>query len=114
MTVDLDSKLIAALQRNGRATYRELSVAVDAPRAAVSTRVQALLDSGTVSVVAVAHPELLGLKALAHVSIAVSGPMTPVELTVVFDAVLRASRSVQRRHAQSVVRDEDTAAGTAR
>lgn len=80
MTVDLDSKLIAALQRNGRATYRELSVAVDAPpRAAVSTRVQALLDSGTVSVVAVAHPpELLGLKALAHVSIAVSGPMTPV------------------------------------
>ena len=56
MTVDLDSKLIAALQRNGRATYRELSVAVDAPRAAVSTRVQALLDSGTVSVVAVAHP----------------------------------------------------------
>ena len=55
MTLDLDSKLIAALQRNGRATYRELSVAVDAPRAAVSTRVQALLDSGTVSVVAVAH-----------------------------------------------------------
>ncbi len=44
----------------------------------MSTRVQALLDSGTVSVVAVAHPELLGLKALAHVSIAVSGPMTPV------------------------------------
>lgn len=30
------------------------------------------------------------------------GPMTPVELTMVFDAVLRASRSVQRRHARSV------------
>jgi 3-deoxy-7-phosphoheptulonate synthase len=43
-----------------------------------------------------------------------SGPMTPVELTVVFDAVLRASRSVQRRHAQSLVRDEDTAAENAR
>ena len=43
-----------------------------------------------------------------------SGPMTPVELTVVFDAVLRASRSVQRRHAQSVVRDEDAAAEKAR
>ena len=43
-----------------------------------------------------------------------SGPMTPVELTVVFDAVLRASRSVQRRHAQSAVRDEDTAAEHAR
>lgn len=89
MTVDLDSKLIAALQRNGRATYRELSVAVDAPRAAVSTRVQALLDSGTVSVVAVAHPELLGLKALAHVSIAVSGPMTPV-----LDALIESEAAV--------------------
>ena len=41
------------------------------------------------------------------------GPMTPVELTVVFDAVLRASRSVQRRHAQSLVHDEDTAAENA-
>jgi 3-deoxy-7-phosphoheptulonate synthase len=42
------------------------------------------------------------------------GPMTPVELTMVFDAVLRASRSVQRRHAQSVVLGEDTAAGNDR
>jgi 3-deoxy-7-phosphoheptulonate synthase len=42
-----------------------------------------------------------------------TGPMTPVELTVVFDAVLRASRSVQRRHAQSLVRD-DAAAGNDR
>ena len=40
------------------------------------------------------------------------GPMTPVELTMVFDAVLRASRSVQRRHAQSVVLAEDGAAGS--
>jgi 3-deoxy-7-phosphoheptulonate synthase len=31
------------------------------------------------------------------------GPMTPVELTMVFDAVLRASRSVQRRHAREQV-----------
>jgi 3-deoxy-7-phosphoheptulonate synthase len=42
------------------------------------------------------------------------GPMTPVELTMVFDAVLRASRSVQRRHAQSVVAAEDTAVGNDR
>ena len=42
-----------------------------------------------------------------------SGPMTPVELTMVFDAVLRASRSVQRRHAQAVAPDQ-AAAGTAR
>ena len=43
-----------------------------------------------------------------------TGPMTPVELTMVFDAILRASRSVQRRHAQSVVMDEDAAVGSGR
>jgi chorismate mutase len=46
---------------------------------------------------------------------AAAGPMTPVELTMVFDAVLRASRSVQRRHAQSIVLGDepDDEAGTA-
>jgi 3-deoxy-7-phosphoheptulonate synthase len=43
-----------------------------------------------------------------------SGPMTPVELTMVFDAILRASRWVQRRHAQSVLIDEDAAVGSGR
>ncbi|MGH2444762.1 MAG: bifunctional 3-deoxy-7-phosphoheptulonate synthase/chorismate mutase [Candidatus Limnocylindria bacterium] len=38
------------------------------------------------------------------------GPMTPVELTMVFDAVLRTSRSAQRRHAQSAVQAADRAA----
>jgi 3-deoxy-7-phosphoheptulonate synthase len=42
------------------------------------------------------------------------GPMTPVELTMVFDAVLRASRSVQRRQAQSALNGEDAAAGNSR
>jgi hypothetical protein len=40
--------------------------------------------------------------------------MTPVELTMVFDALLRASRSVQRRHAQSVTEAEAAAAGSGR
>jgi 3-deoxy-7-phosphoheptulonate synthase len=43
-----------------------------------------------------------------------TGPMTPVELTMVFDALLRASRSVQRRHAQSVTEAEAAAAGSGR
>ena len=46
-----------------------------------------------------------------------TGPMTPVELTLVFDALLRASRSVQRRHAQSVSRtgaDQAAASGSGR
>ncbi len=51
---------------------------------------------------------------LERASTSATGPMTPVELTMVFDAVLRASRSVQRRHAQSVVRSEQPAAGNDR
>jgi 3-deoxy-7-phosphoheptulonate synthase len=39
-----------------------------------------------------------------------TGPMTPVELTMVFDALLRASRSVQRRHTQSASQAEADAA----
>jgi len=43
-----------------------------------------------------------------------AGPMSPVELTMVFDALLRASRSVQRRHARSVIEAEAASAGTGR
>ncbi|MCA1587738.1 MAG: chorismate mutase [Chloroflexi bacterium] len=41
-----------------------------------------------------------------------TGPMTPAELTMVFDALLRASRAVQRRHAHSVTEAEAAAAGS--
>jgi 3-deoxy-7-phosphoheptulonate synthase len=43
---------------------------------------------------------------LERASSGTPGPMTPVELTMVFDAVLRASRSVQRREGQAEVRRE--------
>ena len=43
-----------------------------------------------------------------------SGPMTPVELTMVFDSLLRASRSVQRRHARSMTVHEGAAVGNDR
>ncbi|MEO6294548.1 MAG: chorismate mutase, partial [Candidatus Limnocylindria bacterium] len=39
-----------------------------------------------------------------------TGPMTPAELTMVFDAVIRASRSVQRRHTRSAADAEKAAA----
>ncbi|GAA2068677.1 Lrp/AsnC family transcriptional regulator [Streptomyces albiaxialis] len=78
MSEDLDAQLIAALQQDGRASYSELAARVGAPRTAVSARVQALLGSGAVEIVAVAHPQLLGLTSLAHVSVAVSGPADDV------------------------------------
>ena len=43
-----------------------------------------------------------------------TGPMTPVELTMVFDALLRASRSVQRRHAHSATEADAAATGSGR
>jgi chorismate mutase len=43
-----------------------------------------------------------------------TGPMTPIELTMVFDAVMRASRSVQRRHTQAAAEAERRAAGSGR
>ncbi|MEU4968970.1 Lrp/AsnC family transcriptional regulator [Streptomyces smyrnaeus] len=78
MSEDLDARLIAELQQDGRASYSDLAARVGAPRAAVSNRVQALLDTGAVEIVAVAHPQLLGLTSLAHVSVAVSGPADDV------------------------------------
>ena len=46
---------------------------------------------------------------LERASSTAAGPMSPGELTMVFDAVLRASRSVQRRDAQAEVRREGAA-----
>jgi 3-deoxy-7-phosphoheptulonate synthase len=42
-----------------------------------------------------------------------TGPMTPVELTMVFDAVLRASRSVQRRQSRPAVDASDAPSAAA-
>ncbi|GAA1115347.1 Lrp/AsnC family transcriptional regulator [Arthrobacter flavus] len=74
----LDSRLIEALQIDGRMSYTALAEICGVPRAIVSNHVQKLLGSGVVEIVAVTHPELLGVKALAHVSIEVSGPTQPV------------------------------------
>ena len=78
-------------------------------RAAVALEVQRRRDPG-----AHGHDVRRERALLERASSIGSGPMTPVELTMVFDAILRASRSVQRRHAQSVVMDEDAAVGSGR
>jgi 3-deoxy-7-phosphoheptulonate synthase len=78
-------------------------------RAAVALEVQRRRDPG-----AHGHDVRRERALLERAASSGSGPMTPVELTMVFDAILRASRSVQRRHAQSVVVDEDAAVGSGR
>ncbi len=60
------------------------------------------------------HDVLRERALLERAASATSGPMTPVELTMVFDSVVRASRSLQRRHARSVTDDENAAVGSDR
>lgn len=75
---DIDVRLIAALQRDGRATVSELSRVLELPRGAVSNRLRGLLTDGVVRVVAAVDPSFLGQHVLAHVSVVVSGPVASV------------------------------------
>lgn len=88
---DIDARLAALVQE----------------RAAVALEVQRRRDPGQHGHDVVRERSLLERAARA------SGPMTPIELTTIFDSVLRASRSVQRRHARAEVRarSEELAAG---
>lgn len=61
------------LQADGRASYSDLAKSVGSNRALVATRVNELLSSGKVKVIAAVHPRVLGLEVLAHLSVQVSG-----------------------------------------
>ena len=78
-------------------------------RASLALQVQRRRDSG-----AHGHDVRRERALLERAATGTTGPMTPVELTMVFDALLRASRAVQRRHAQSVTEAEAAAAGSGR
>lgn len=73
-----DLALVRSLQDDGRLPYEVLAARTGLSRTAVRTRVQRLLDSGAVVVVAVVHPAVLGLPVSAHVSVAVDGAAGPV------------------------------------
>ena len=57
----IDRAIIEQLQSDGRAPYTKLSAAVGLSEAAVRQRVQRLLESGVMQVVAVTDPLQLGL-----------------------------------------------------
>ncbi|MGI8930343.1 MAG: chorismate mutase, partial [Candidatus Limnocylindria bacterium] len=78
-------------------------------RASLALEVQRRRDSG-----AHGHDVRRERALLERAASGTTGPMTPVELTMVFDALLRASRSVQRRHAQSVTEAEAASVGPGR
>lgn len=79
---NLDDQLIRLLQADGRASFSDLSKQLGVARATVTARVNDMLSSGELRIVAAVHPRLLGLSAVAHVSIQLSGPAQPVLQTL--------------------------------
>lgn len=78
----IDLAVVRALQSDGRLAYETLAQHVGLSRPATRARVQRLLESGAVRVVAVVHPAVRGLTATAHLSIDVDGAAEPVARAV--------------------------------
>lgn len=74
----IDKAIIRSLQLDGRAPYSKLGPAVGLSQAAVRQRVQRLIESGVMQVVAVTDPATLGFAVQAMVAISVSGDVRAV------------------------------------
>jgi DNA-binding Lrp family transcriptional regulator len=75
---EIDTRLVQALQREGRASHLDLARELGVSRTLVAARVRDLLSSRTVRVIAAVDPALLGQHVLAHVSIEVAGAADPI------------------------------------
>lgn len=70
---DLSKAIIAQLQEDGRRPYATIGKTVGLSEAAVRQRVQKLIDSGTVQIVAVTDPQQLGFARQLMIGINVQG-----------------------------------------
>jgi Lrp/AsnC family transcriptional regulator for asnA, asnC and gidA len=70
---DVDRAIIEQLQQDGRLPYTKLGSAVGLSEAAVRQRVQRLLESGVMQVVAVTDPLSLGLRRMAMIGVRTEG-----------------------------------------
>lgn len=75
---ELDDRLVGALKFEPRATVLSLAESTGFPRAVVATRLKELQEAGDIHVVGATHPLLSSARLIAAVSIAVTGPVTPV------------------------------------
>ena len=75
---DTDRTIIRELQRDGRISYADLAPIAGLSAPATRQRVQRLMDSGLLQVVAVTDPLALGLPVMAMVGIAVDGDIRAV------------------------------------
>ena len=72
---DTDRAIIEHLQVDGRLPYTRLGAAVGLSEAAVRQRVQRLIDSGVMQVVAVTDPLSLGLGRMAMIGVRCEGDL---------------------------------------
>ncbi|HUO47554.1 MAG TPA: Lrp/AsnC family transcriptional regulator [Acidimicrobiales bacterium] len=79
---DIDRRIIGELQVDGRKAYTQMAPVVGLSEAAVRQRVQRLVDSGVMQIVAVTDPKVLGFSRQAMIGIQVEG-----DALVVADAV---------------------------
>ncbi len=70
---DIDRRLVAALERDGRAAYSELADLVGLTAGGVRKRVMRLVEDGVVRIVGITDPLKLGFEAMALLAVSVSG-----------------------------------------
>jgi Lrp/AsnC family transcriptional regulator, regulator for asnA, asnC and gidA len=75
---DHSRAIIAQLQEDGRRAYAAIGKAIGLSEAAVRQRVQRLIDTGVMQVVAVTDPMQVGLARQAMVAISVSGDVEEI------------------------------------
>lgn len=75
---DVSKSIIEELQRDGRRSYAAIGKVVGLSEAAVRQRVQRLVESGVMQVVAVTDPLELGFARQAMIGIRASGSLEPI------------------------------------
>ena len=75
---DVSKKLIELLQIDGRSSYAALAKEVNLSEAAVRQRVQRLIESGLMQIVAVTDPLLVGFRRQAMIGIKATGDLKSV------------------------------------
>ena len=75
---EVSKQIIEHLQQDGRRSYAEIARAVGLSEAAVRQRVQRLIDTGFMQIVAVTDPLQVGFTRQAMIGVSVDGDLTPV------------------------------------
>ena len=71
---EVDRAIIEQLQTDGRISYTKLGTATGLSEAASRQRVQRLIDSGVIQIVAVTNPLVLGYRRMAMIGVRAEGP----------------------------------------